>query len=169
MSEFTQGDAFYRPFNLLCIDDQESSLKIRKLFLETLGHKVLTASSGSEGLELLQNNLVEAVILDYHMPEMDGLEVARAVRQIRPQLPIILLSGYPSKLPRELVDLIDGFVAKGAAPNLLREMLEEILGSRSVMRHPVSSEVLKESAVHSKRVVSDNVGRQKRRRLKGGR
>jgi CheY-like chemotaxis protein len=118
---------------------------------------------------LLQNNLVEAVILDYHMPEMDGLEVARAVRQIRPQLPIILLSGYPSKLPRELVDLIDGFVAKGAAPNLLREMLEEILGSRSVMRHPVSSEVLKESAVHSKRVVSDNVGRQKRRRLKGGR
>lgn len=56
------------PPTLLCIDDQKPALKIRKIFLEAQGYKVLTASSGREGLALLKSNPVDAVILDYRMP-----------------------------------------------------------------------------------------------------
>ncbi len=101
---------------LLCIDDQESSLTIRRMFLEAQGHTVLTAATGRAGLELLAGNAVDVLILDFRMPEMNGEEVARAARRLRPELPIIMLSGYVSDLPAPLQQLTSAFVAKGSSP-----------------------------------------------------
>ena len=58
--------------NLLCIDDDVQSLEIRKIVFEASGYRVLTASSGADGLRLFRSYPVDAVVLDYHMPEMDG-------------------------------------------------------------------------------------------------
>ena len=54
-------------------DDDRESLQIRKLLLETQGYSVLTADNGPEGLRLLAENPVDIIVLDYVMPDMDGL------------------------------------------------------------------------------------------------
>ena len=78
---------------LLCIDDNEDVLECEKSFLESFGYTVLTAASGGRGLELASKYSVDVVILDYFMPEMNGQEVAIEMRRLKPQAPIIMLSG----------------------------------------------------------------------------
>jgi len=157
---------------LLCIDDQESALKIRKLFLEAQGYKVLIASSGREGLELLKAERVDAVILDYRMPEMDGTEVAEKIQQTHPALAIIVLSGYVAELPERLKSIARGFVAKGGPATELLSILEEAMGCHPPKRPPKPAEVLEESVEQverAKRVVSENLRRLQERRQAGKR
>ncbi len=61
-----------RQKTLLCVDDNQSSLNICKIILENFGYQVLTASSAREGLGMFASNVIDAVILDYQMPEMNG-------------------------------------------------------------------------------------------------
>jgi CheY-like chemotaxis protein len=64
---------------ILCIDDEPVGLRVRKMLLESQGYKVLTATSGREGLQLFATHPVDAVVLDYTMPEMNGDQVAIAL------------------------------------------------------------------------------------------
>ena len=64
-----------RQKTLLCVDDNQSSLKICKMVLEDVGYKILTSSSAREGLDF-GSNAIDAVILDYQTPEMNGELVA---------------------------------------------------------------------------------------------
>ena len=86
---------------VLCIDDNRESLQIRKLLLEMQGYAVLTADNGPIGLRLLDENSVDVIVLDYRMPEMDGLAVATAIRERPHHVPILMLTGYPKELPKE--------------------------------------------------------------------
>jgi len=105
---------------ILCIDDDESGLLLRKLLLEAEGYDVMTAASGRSGIVLLENQKVDAVILDYAMPAMNGGEVAGVIRHKWPNLPIILLSGYTEDVPEEIRALVNAFVSKGdSTPELL--------------------------------------------------
>lgn len=101
---------------ILCVDDDESGLAIRKMLLETEGYDVITALSGTEALALLQERSIHAVILDFQMPYMDGAEVAARIREQRLHLPIILLSGYPESVPGDALALVDAFIKKGEGP-----------------------------------------------------
>jgi len=65
-----------RQKTFLCVDDNQSSLKICKMVLEDFSYKVLTSSSAREGLEIFASNAIETVILDYQIPEMNGELVA---------------------------------------------------------------------------------------------
>jgi DNA-binding response OmpR family regulator len=69
--------------------------------LEAAGYRVLYARSGKEGLELLHSERVDTVLLDYWMPDQKGLEVARAIRRLKPQLPIIVLSAMSVSATRQ--------------------------------------------------------------------
>ena len=55
---------------ILCVDDHENGLFARKLLLEEEGYKVLTASNGQEGWRLFMSHSIDAVVLDYQMPEV---------------------------------------------------------------------------------------------------
>ena len=81
---------------LLCVDDEPAGLKVRKLFLETVGYKVLTAEDGMQALDIFSETAVDAVVLDFRMPQMDGGEVAARMRKMKPAVPIILYSAYLS-------------------------------------------------------------------------
>jgi CheY-like chemotaxis protein len=74
---------------------------------------VLTAENGVVGLKLLAENSVDLIVLDYHMPEMDGLAVATAIRKCHEHLPIVLLTGYAKEPPKQLLDMVDAFMTKG--------------------------------------------------------
>ena len=96
---------------LLCIDDDEDVLECEKAFLESFGYTVLTAPSGGKALELASIHSVDLVVLDYFMPEMDGQELAVRMKRLRPQLPIIMLSGAVD-VPDQALELVDAFIAK---------------------------------------------------------
>ena len=116
---------------VLCVDDELVGLRVRKILLERAGYRVLTALDGAAGLDLFANEPVEAVILDYSMPGMHGGEVAARMRQIKPEVPILLLSAYIG-LPAEVTSLVDLYMTKGeGAPILLKK-----LGS---LLHPINA------------------------------
>ena len=114
---------------ILCIDDEALGLKIRKAVLEKEGYRVLTALDGSSGLNLFKDEPIEGVILDYYMPGMDGGQVAVAMRQQRPDVPILLLSAYVN-LPAEVVRMVDFTVLKGEGPNELLIKVRRMLNER---------------------------------------
>ena len=75
-------------------DDAAVQLTVR-LLLERAGHSVVTADDGRKGLAACQTEDFDLLFLDIFMPGMDGFETMRLVRQHRPQVPIIVISGRP--------------------------------------------------------------------------
>jgi PAS domain S-box-containing protein len=114
---------------ILCIDDEENGLKMRKWLFETEGFNVFTASDGQSGIELFKKECVDGVVLDYSMPGMDGLVVAESLKKLRPGVPIIMLSGYP--VPAQANESIDALITKGESPALLLTTTASLLHIRS--------------------------------------
>lgn len=109
---------------VLCIDDDLTGLALRKLLLETKGYVVLTATNGNAGIELSRRADLDAVVLDFQMPHMDGEQVAKVLRRERPALPIILLSGS-GEVPDPVLSMVSEYLQKGS-PDLL-ECLDRVL------------------------------------------
>src|ERR1035437_10604309 len=116
---------------LLCIDDNRDVLECEKAFLETFGYTVLTAPSGGKGLELASIHSVDVVIVDYFMPEMNGPEVAIEMRRLRPQAPIIMLSGAVD-VPEQVLKWVDAFVAKDRLASQLLSVIAQLHGCGSI-------------------------------------
>lgn len=115
-----------QPHLVLCVDDEQIGLKVRKLLLERAGYRVLTAPDGSAGLEIFSNEPIDAVVLDYSMPGMNGGEVATKMRQAKPHIPILLLSAYIG-LPSEVLSIVDTYMTKGEGPPVLLKKLGSLL------------------------------------------
>ncbi|MGH9529637.1 MAG: response regulator [Terriglobales bacterium] len=96
---------------VLCVEDEESQLKLRRVLFESAGFVVFGARTGSEALELFRANVVDLVVLDYWMAGMNGLAVATELKRLRPTTPIIVLSGWTS-LPGETIGLVDSWFQK---------------------------------------------------------
>jgi excisionase family DNA binding protein len=81
--------------NILVIDDEEAIRSLFKEMLGQLGYKIASAANGLEGLQLIEQNDFDLVFLDLKMPEMDGAELYGRVKTIKPELPVIIITGYP--------------------------------------------------------------------------
>ena len=111
---------------ILCVDDNEQSLSIRKLMLETRGYRVIASSSGREAFEIFQKGGVDLVLSDMIMPDLDGRRLVASVKAISPSTPAILfsgkISGYDADMPADV------FLAKGMyAPADLLERIRLLL------------------------------------------
>lgn len=82
---------------ILCVDDDERSLSIRKVMLETRGYRVVTCPDPENALELIRGGGIDLVIADLMMPKMTGAELIAQAKQIAPDLPTILFSGSVSQ------------------------------------------------------------------------
>jgi CheY-like chemotaxis protein len=110
------------PNLILCVDDEQIGLRVRKILLERAGYRVLTAPDGPSALDMFAAHPVEAVVLDYSMPGMDGGEVAVRMRRTKPAVPILLLSAFLD-LPPEVTSLVALYMTKGeGAPALLTKL-----------------------------------------------
>jgi CheY-like chemotaxis protein len=115
---------------ILCIDDQWNGLIGRKMFLENNGYNVLEATGGDEGLQLFLTHRVDAVVLDYQMPGMNGDVVAARMKRIKSHIPILLLSAY-GPLPERKLESVDTFLTQSQGPKVLLAALQDLLNSRS--------------------------------------
>jgi len=80
---------------VLVVDDEEG---VRELIADTLAGKqrdILTAQSGEEALEIIKKHAVDLVLLDLSMPGLNGVDTFREIHELRPGLPVVIVTGYP--------------------------------------------------------------------------
>jgi DNA-binding response OmpR family regulator len=107
---------------ILCVDDNQQSLSIRKLMLETRGYRVICCSDGEQGMEEFRKGGIDLVLSDLIMPNIDGCELIRQVKELSPETPTILFSGQIRVYEREVQ--ADVFLPKGTYQSA--ELLERI-------------------------------------------
>ena len=83
---------------ILLVEDEDAIRTILRIFLESLDFVVVEAQNGREGLRRYQELSIDAVISDIYMPEMNGLELIKAIRHDDPAAIIIAMSASPEKL-----------------------------------------------------------------------
>ena len=108
-------------FQILVVEDEPNAAKLMKITLIHAGYKVITATNGIEALDLMESKLVDLIVLDVMMPEMDGFEFTRLLRQADNTTPIIMVTAkYPDK------DKYEGFIA-GADDYMIKPVDENEL------------------------------------------
>lgn len=91
---------------ILAVDDDLLILLSTVDMIEDLGYEAIEASSGAHALEILRgDDVIDALLTDYSMPSMNGVELAEAALALRPGLPILLASGYSESPTGEKFEL----------------------------------------------------------------
>ena len=110
---------------ILCVDDNEQTLAVRKFLLETRGYRVLSATGSQEALEVIERYApgeLSLLLCDLLMPHMDGVELIRRAREMQPGLPSLMVSGSVAAMERG--SGADVFLPKGACSPV--ELLERV-------------------------------------------
>ncbi|MEN8230044.1 MAG: sigma-54 dependent transcriptional regulator [Bacteroidota bacterium] len=81
-------------FTILLIDDEPNQVTSVRAFLERRDYSVISASSGMEGIRMMREESVDLVLSDFRMPDMNGLEVVRSVKQTNPEVPVIIITAF---------------------------------------------------------------------------
>lgn len=107
---------------LLCIHREPAQLGL----LKEKGYELLTATNGGDGLRLFMSRPVDAIVLDYHLGLLDGAVVAAEIRQVKPQVPIVMLADH-LELPDGALKSVDAVVAMSDGPHFLLETIQSVL------------------------------------------
>lgn len=111
---------------ILCVDDNEQSLSIRKVLLETRGYRVVTCTNAEEALRIFHEGGIDLVLSDLVMPGLDGAELIARIKRLSPGTPAILFSGTVKGYERDTV--ADIFLPKGMySPAELLERIRVLL------------------------------------------
>ena len=88
-----KGGGAMTPCKILVVDDEEGIRNLLDVLLSRKGYDVVLAADGQKGVELFRRECPDVVVLDLNMPEMDGVAVLRHIRTIKPDQPVIVLTG----------------------------------------------------------------------------
>ena len=115
--------------DILVTDDDVATIKTLSATLEDMGYRVATAGSGKEALALIRERSCNIIIADIKLPDMSGNEVYPLIMEARPDLKVIVCSGYSIDGPaREILDAgAEGFIQKPFSLATLAEKLKEVL------------------------------------------
>ena len=117
---------------ILLVDDDEMVMDIGNQFLKRMGYTVRTASSGQKALDIFKQapDRIDCLLLDFTMPGMDGLETMQQVRRIRPDVRIIISSGYTRQQIEDRFTHMgppDDFIQKPFEMKTLQEKLNRVI------------------------------------------
>lgn len=117
-----------KSYTLLCVDDDSGIRELYELLLTSFGYEVWVAEDGRSALELFRSKgkRIDAVILDYQMPEMNGVELATELKRERPNLPVIMISGSHPDLEKKS-EFVDVALPKGVDIEKVITQLEALL------------------------------------------
>jgi two-component system cell cycle sensor histidine kinase/response regulator CckA len=120
---------------ILLVDDKIELVETGIRVLKWIGYRVKGATDPIEALEMIRNQpyQFDLIISDFSMPRMTGLQLAEEIKRINPGIPIILLSGYSSDVPKKQVKSygINGFITKPISKNELARVIRKVLDDHS--------------------------------------
>ena len=96
---------------ILCVDDNEQALSIRKIMLETRGYRVIACNNGEAALSAFRRGNIDLVLTDLIMPGVDGSKLIAEIKALSPQTPAVLISGQVKIYERDT--MADVFLPKG--------------------------------------------------------
>jgi DNA-binding response OmpR family regulator len=114
---------------LLCIHRDPAQLAL----LRENGYELLTATSSSEGLQLLKSRPIDAIVLEYHLGLVDGAVVAAEIKKVQPQLPIVMLADHLD-LPDGALKSVDALVIKADGAHFLWATVHFVLNVKPTQR-----------------------------------
>lgn len=114
---------------ILCVDDEDNPLVLRKLVLEKAGYEVVAAHSADEALNILASRRIDLVLSDHLMPGVTGAELAQEIKARFPATPFILISGV-NDVPLN-ADSADAFLSKVEGPDKLCRQVAAVLRCQS--------------------------------------
>lgn len=109
---------------LLCVDDNSLVLETTKACLELAGYSVLTSASGDDAISSMREPF-DAAVVDYEMPNMNGEELAKRLKEKQHGLPVDLFSGS-TEIPASALHEVAAFVLKGSSPSELLDSLASL-------------------------------------------
>ena len=115
---------------ILVVEDEKNLRLLYKHDLEQEGYAVVTASNAVEGLQAIETEAPDLVILDIRMPGMDGLEAMGRILEKHPRIPVVLNSAYSSYKDNFLSWSADAYIIKSADTTELRAKVRELIESR---------------------------------------
>jgi len=133
---------------ILLVDDEEELLKGMKIRLTSWGYGVITATCGEEAIRIAKESkgFLDAIVLDVMMPEMDGIETLRQIKNFDKKIPIFMLTAYTSdETVKKTTDLgIAGFIPKGSAFTGASSMLRTAIkgAKKAVRKKPERKELI---------------------------
>jgi CheY-like chemotaxis protein len=131
-----------RKVRALVIDDDENILDVMGDILKFLGHEVTLASSGEEGVELFKEGEFEIVITDLGMPGISGWEVTRICKSLKPDIPVVMISGWGNQIDDEMVkqSQLNGIMSKPFEMNKIKSMILNTLAQKHQKQQNIVSE-----------------------------
>ena len=111
---------------ILVVDDEKNILKLYKAELEDEGYNIVTANSGKEALDVFRQENPDLVTLDIMMPDIDGIQVLRQLKQENPQIPVIMLTAYDYRDDFS-VWVSDAYVVKSSDLANLKATIKQII------------------------------------------
>jgi CheY-like chemotaxis protein len=114
---------------ILIVDDQDVQRKTLKRAFRTHGYLVSEANSGKEALEHIEEEKVDAVLTDYAMPEMNGIELLQNIRETNSDIPVVIMTAYGDEelVIKAMQYRCDGFIHKPFGVDELLECLSAFL------------------------------------------
>ena len=118
--------------NVLVIEDDRLNRNLICKVLRNEGHRVVEASDGAEGLDLLYAQHFDLVITDFVMPRLNGLKLVEQLHPLQPRLPIIFITGYLSAISgKAILDNVAEVIPKPFELDVLRSTVQRLLKSTS--------------------------------------
>ena len=113
---------------ILCIDDRPLNLRVRTMLLEQFGCDTIAVHDHHSALRVVSEQEVDLLVIDYHLANGEtGEDIARDVRVMRPQIPLIMLTG-DVRLPESACQCVDAVLIKGVSnPTALLDLIEKLL------------------------------------------
>jgi two-component system, response regulator YesN len=111
------------PLRILIADDNAGSRHAIARYFRLTGHAVLEASTGREAVQLIVDNDVDVAVLDIQMPELNGIEAARCIRESRSSLPIFAFTAWPEMISAAHRHLFVEILIKPISPTQLSDIV----------------------------------------------
>ncbi len=122
---------------ILCVDNNDQSLSIRKVMLHTRGYRVVACKNAEEALDAFQRGGIDLVLADLALPSVDGCRLIDEIKMRSPQTPAVLISSHVKIYERDT--LADAFLSKGMyEPADLLEKIRLLLVGKRGPKRPIA-------------------------------